>query len=301
MSEPPQNPPPSDGDWQAPDPRPAAGEPSAEKAPAPEAPAAEAPASPDRPPPYQGTYGAQPGSAPPPPAAGYGPPGPPQPQYAQPGYAQPGYGPPLPQAPPLPGYGAPGGPQDALAGRLARLGAGILDSVLLSIVAVPAALVSIRWDKLTESVESGEPITDPLDMYNIPVLLAGYLVVFILGFGYFTVAHAKWGQTLGKKAFSIRVVKAADWSAVTWGQSAVREAVVYAIALVTVLLNFLAAGGALLGIVGLLDNAWILWDERRQALHDKAAGTVVMKATPWTPNPYARPPGSEHAGGPVQK
>lgn len=287
MSEPPQNPQPPDDGWQAPD-----AQPAPEETPAQQTPAAEAPPSPERPPPYQGTYGAQPGAAPPP-AAGHAPPGAPQPGYGQPGYAPPGYGQPLPQAPPLPGYGMPGGPQDALAGRLARLGAGILDSIILGIVAIPAALISIRWDRLTDSVESGEPITDPMDMYNIPVLLSGYLVVFILGFGYFTVAHAKWGQTIGKKAFSIRVVKAADWSAVTWGQSAVREAVVYAISIVTVVLNFLTPAAGILGLVGLIDNAWILWDQRRQALHDKAAGTVVMKATPWTPNPYARtsPPG----------
>ena len=297
MSEPPQNPRPQDGEWKAPD----SGS-ASEGTPAPETPAAETPPSPERPPPYQGTYGAEPGAAPPPPATGYGQPGVPQ-QYGPPGYGQqqygqPGYGQPLPQAPPLPGYGAPGGPQQAPAGRMARLGAGILDSVLLGVVSVPTALLSIRWDRLTDSVESGEPITDPLDMYNIPLLLGGYLVVFILGFGYFTVAHAKWGQTLGKKAFGIRVVKASDWSAVTWGQSIVREAVVYAISIVTVVLNFLTPAAGIVGLVGLLDNAWILWDERRQALHDKAAGTVVLKATPWTPNPYARPPGSEQAGGP---
>ncbi|MFA1541230.1 RDD family protein [Actinomadura monticuli] len=289
MSEPPQNPQPPDGGWKAPDSRPAA-----EDAPAPETPADETPPPPDRPPPYQGTYGAQPGPAASPaapPAAGYG----------QPAYGQPGYGQPLPQAPPLPGYGAPGGPQNELAGRLARLGAGILDSIILGIVAVPAALVAIRWDKLTESAESGEPITDPTELYNIPVLLGGYLVVFILGFGYFTVGHARWGQTIGKKAFSIRVVKAADLSAVTWGQSIVREAVVYAISIVTVVLNFLTPAAGILGLVGLIDNAWILWDERRQALHDKAAGTVVMKATPWTPNPYARtaPPGQADGPGTV--
>jgi uncharacterized RDD family membrane protein YckC len=265
MSEPPQNPRPSDDDQATPDPQ----QPSAE-----------------RPPPFQGTYGSQPGQAPPPQAAQYGQAGPPQ------------YGQPLPQAPPLPGYGAPGGPQDALAGRLARLGAGILDSVVLSIVAIPAALVSIRWDRFMDAAESGEPITDPMDMYNIPVLLIGYAVVFVLGFGYFTVLHAKFGQTLGKKAFSIRVVKASDRSAVTWGQAVARQAFVYAITIVTVVLNFLTPAAGILGLVGLLDNAWILWDERRQALHDKVAGTVVMKATPWTPNPYARMSAQEQAGGP---
>ncbi|NKZ06378.1 RDD family protein [Actinomadura latina] len=282
MSEPPQNPRPSDGDPANPDPGPGAeASPSSDSS-------ASSPSSPssERPPPYQGTYGSQPGPAVPPPAGGL------------PGPGGPGYGQPLPKAPPLPGYGMPGGPQDGPAGRLARLGAGILDSAVLSIAAVPAALASIRWDKMQESLESGEPISNPLDMYNIPVLLISYTVVFVLGFGYFTVLHAKFGQTLGKKAFGIRVVKASDRSAVTWGQACARQGFVYAIALVTVAINFVSAGGAVLGLLGLLDTAWILWDERRQAVHDKVAGTVVMKASPWTPNPYARTPAPHGADGP---
>ncbi|MFE9103994.1 RDD family protein [Actinomadura geliboluensis] len=280
MSEPPQNPRPPDEET------PAQG--------APDAQAPEAPPSPERPPPYQGTYGTQPGAAPPPPAGGFAPPGgAPAPGYGppQPGYGQGVPGGPLPQAPPLPGYGVPGGPQEQLAGRLARLGAGILDSILLGILAMPAALAAIRWDKMQESIDSGEPITNPMDLYNIPVLLAGYAVVFVVGFAYYTVLHVKWGQTLGKKAFGIRVVQASDRSAITWGQAFARQGFVYAIAIVTLVLNFLTPAAGILGLVGLLDNAWILWDERRQAVHDKVAGTMVMKATPWTPNPYARPPG----------
>ncbi|TDC54994.1 RDD family protein, partial [Actinomadura sp. KC345] len=253
--------------------------PDAPDAVAPEAP--DAPdATPERPPPYQGTYGAQPGQAPPPPAAGYGQAGHPVPP--QPGYGHPGYGPP---GAPYPGHG---GPQDMLAGRGARLGAGILDSLVLSVAAVPAVLFSIRWDKMQESVESGEPITDPWALYDIPRLMAGYAVVFLLGFAYFTIMHAKWGQTLGKKVVGIRLVSAADQSAVSWGQVLGRQAFVYAITVSTAMLNFLVPGGAVLGMVGLLDNAWILWDERRQALHDKVAGTLVVKAVPWIPDPYSR-------------
>lgn len=296
MSEPPQNSQPPGGDWQAPDPQ-------AADVPAPDVPAAgDVPdakdateATPERPPPYQGTYGAQPGQAPPAPApaAGHGQAGPPQPGYGppQPGYGppvQPGYGPP---GSPYPGHPhpGPGGPQDMLAGRWARLGAGILDALVLSFVAAPAVLISIRWDKMQESVTSGEPITDPMDLYNIPLLLAGYAVVFLVGFVYFTVMHAKWGQTLGKKALGIRLVSAADQSAVSWSQAIGRQAFVYAITITTALVNFLVPAGALIGMLGMLDNAWILWDDRRQALHDKVAGTLVVKAQPWMPNPYARP------------
>ncbi|WUH97503.1 RDD family protein [Spirillospora sp. NBC_00431] len=320
MSEPPENPRPAGGDREPPEPQvhdtPGADAPTAE--PPAETPAeTPAEATPERPPPYQGTYGAQPGQAPPGqappgqvppgqvppgPAGGQGQPGhappayPAHPQQPPPGYGppQPGYGPPQPGYG-HPGYGAPGqphpgygGPPDILAGRGARLGAGILDGLLISIFAIPAVMSSIRWDKLEESVDSGEPIADPLDLYNIPRLLIGYAVVFLLGFVYYTVMHAKMGQTLGKKAVSIRVVKASDHSAVTWGQAIGRQAFVYAITITTGALNFLSPALAILGLAGLLDNAWILWDPKKQALHDKVSGTVVVKAAPWMPNPYAK-------------
>ncbi|GGQ22037.1 putative RDD family membrane protein YckC [Actinomadura coerulea] len=259
MSEPPQDTPKPDNGWQPPD-----------------QPAGEAPASPERPPPYQGSYGGPPPQAVP--GAGHGHPGAPP-----------------PQAPPVPGYGPPGyhhpgpqGPQDMTAGRLVRLGAGILDSFVIGIAATPAVLFSIRWDRVRDMAESGEPMTNPFDLYDIPRLVTGYAIAFLLGFAYFTVLHARWGQTLGKKAFGIRLVRASDLSAVSWGQALGRQAFVYAISIATGALNLVTPAAGILGLVGLLDNAWILWDERRQALHDKVAGTVVVKATPWTPNPYAR-------------
>lgn len=266
MNEPPQTPPPRDDEPQAADPQTSG--PHSGGEPAPDASAG----TPERPPPYQGTYGAQPGQAPPPP--GHGPP-------VQPGYGPPGHGHPGPRY----GYADP---RDVLAGRWARLGGAILDSLILACVAAPAALFSIRWDKMEESVESGEPVTNPLDLYNVPRLVVSYTIVFLLGWAYYTVLHAKWGQTIGKKAVGIRLVRAADQSAVSWGQAFGRQAFVYAISIVTVVVNFQTPAGAVIGLLGLLDTAWILWDPRRQAVHDKVAGTLVVKAAPWLPNPYAR-------------
>ncbi|MBE1534120.1 RDD family protein [Actinomadura algeriensis] len=285
MSEPPQNPQPGDDDRTDSD----APGPDLAKTPEGEAPAA------DRPPPYQGVYGAAPGQQPP----AYGQPAPPHPGPAgppgaashpgqqpygvppqgQPAYGPPGYGPP-------PGYGSP---QDMLAGRWARLGAAILDSLILAVLAVPVMLAAIRWDRFGEIVESGEPITDPMEIYNIPVLLTGYVIVFLIGFGYYTFTQVRWGQTLGKRACGIRLVTAADQSAVSWGQVAGRQAFVYAISILTVIANFaVPTASFVVSLLGLMDNAWILWDPRRQALHDKVAGTIVVKVTPWTTDPYAK-------------
>lgn len=260
----------------------------------------------DRPPPYQGAYGEKPGYGPPapgqqPPVAPGGPPAPGQtpaqgqPPYGQqPAYGHPGYAPPGPGQQGYggqPAYGPPGYvDQKALyAGRWARLGAAVLDGLIIFVVSIPFLLQAIRWDRMADMAESGESMSDPADVYNIPRLLAGYAIAFVLGFAYYTVQHAKWGQTVGKRAAGIRVVRADDHLAVSWGQAAGRQAFVYGLAILSGLLNVVGAVGLLASVAGLLDNAWILWDERRQALHDKVAKTVVVKAGPWAPNPYARP------------
>ncbi|WP_067455825.1 RDD family protein [Actinomadura macra] len=255
MTEPPEKP----QDWQPPDTTPQRDEPS------------------DRPPPYQGSYGSGPGAAQPLPAYPQQA-GPQQYPQGQPPYGQPAYGP--------PGHG---GPADHLAGRWARLGAGLLDGLIIGAVSLPFLLQAIRWDRLEEISESGETASAS-DMYDIPRLLVGYAIAFVLGFTYYTVLHARWGQTVGKRAAGIRLVRASDQAAVSWGQSAARQGFVYLITIGTAFLNLLGPAGGLVGIVGLLDNAWILWDPRRQALHDKVAGTIVVKAPAWAPNPYAKRP-----------
>ncbi|GAA4224799.1 hypothetical protein GCM10022254_05080 [Actinomadura meridiana] len=265
MSQPPENPRPEGGDPESPDPQ-ASGTPTTAETSA-------ADGGPDRPPPYQGTYGGQTEQ--------------PQPGFAPPGPAQAGQ--PLPAyVPPVQPYPGLGDQRVTLAGRWARLGAGLLDGLLLAIVTAPSVLFAVRWDKLKDSIDSGEPISDPMDMYNIPRLMVGYVIAFLLGFVYYTVLQAKWGQTLGKKAAGIRLVSADGHTAVTWRQVIGRQAFVYAVTLVTSVANLLAPALGVLGLIGLLDVAWILWDKKRQAVHDKVAGTVVVKATPWTPNPYAR-------------
>jgi uncharacterized RDD family membrane protein YckC len=37
------------------------------------------------------------------------------------------------------------------------------------------------------------------------------------------------------------------------------------------------------GLFALINESWLLWDPRRQCLHDKAAGTVVVKKSTLAP------------------
>jgi uncharacterized RDD family membrane protein YckC len=97
----------------------------------------------------------------------------------------------------------------------------------------------------------------------IVVLMAGYLGAFL---GYQWWASAS-GRSLGKRALGIRVVAIETGRAPGAGRGFVRMIVTLLIALASmILLPF-----------SLLDHLWPLWDERRQTLHDKAAGTVVVR------------------------
>jgi uncharacterized RDD family membrane protein YckC len=91
-------------------------------------------------------------------------------------------------------------------------------------------------------------------------------VLYVLAAGaYFVAPTAVWGQTLGKKFVGLKVVSS-DGSKVTWGQSVVRF-----------LVDFLFMGILPVALVGFLDPLWVSWDKRKQAIHDKAARTRVIR------------------------
>ena len=53
-----------------------------------------------------------------------------------------------------------------------------------------------------------------------------------------------------------------------------------AIDAVTTLLSLVPLLGLFAPVVRFLDPAWLLWDPKRQALHDKVADTVVVLRNP---------------------
>lgn len=186
-----------------------------------------------------------------------------EPSYGQQPYgAQPGYG-------NMPAYGGVGGyvdPSEGLASRWARLGAAIVDIVLIGIVTGLVSLPFVDWDRVFDP-ETGESVYSGGQV-------ASNAIGVVLGFLYYWLMHAKWGQTLGKKLLRIRVVRQDDGRAITTGQAAGRSA-------------FYSVLGGICGCIGLIDVLWILWDRRKQALHCKVARTVVVKAGPHVPDPYA--------------
>ena len=82
------------------------------------------------------------------------------------------------------------------------------------------------------------------------------------------------GQTLGKQAVGIRVVRDSD-QPVSFAYGLVRELAVREVL-------FAIASGIVFGIPALLDYFWPLWDESDRALHDMIVSSHVVRADPVT-------------------
>ena len=96
------------------------------------------------------------------------------------------------------------------------------------------------------------------------------LLWLIIAIAYYAVLNgSESGQTFGKRVFSIAVRDADTGGAIGAGGAALRYIVVGMYRIVLFFAVFTA-----------LDGLWPLWDGRRQALHDKIAGSVVVRVTP---------------------
>jgi len=89
------------------------------------------------------------------------------------------------------------------------------------------------------------------------LLAAAYEIVFV----------ATRGQTPGKMAVGTRVVTETGDDPPGWGPALIRYAVPGVVGVIPGL-----------GLLGILIYLWLLWDNKRQGLHDKAAKTLVINA-----------------------
>jgi uncharacterized RDD family membrane protein YckC len=205
--------------------------------------------------------------------------GQPQQPHGQQFNPQQGYGPPPQGYGPPPGYGygqQPGfgqppayGPQ--LAGMGQRLGARILDGL---IVGIPAMIVlfAIFLPLLTNDASAKFDSNGQLHIESgtsaVIVLLIDMIVFLAGAAAYEILMIAKRGATLGKQIVGIKVIKD-DGSVLTTNDSAKRFAVFQ-----------------LPGLVPYIGGLWVLVcalsplfdSQRKQGFHDKAAKTLVVQA-----------------------
>ncbi|MFY1596825.1 RDD family protein [Micromonospora sp. WMMD737] len=235
------------------------------------------------------TYPTPPAGGPPPAAGGFAPPSGPSSQgYAvPPQHTPPGQVPPPGWTPPPPGWAGPPRPApplgpggQPLASFGDRLLAALIDVALSTAVAMvlflPPFLILIwnMMDDLTRTNPDGT-LADPdpasfLTDFMLPILLLelGLIVVML---GLYWLYHVEYmkrtGQTYGKKVMKLRVVPLDPAATLDRRIAGKRYAVQYVAAMFLPGLSY-------------LDGLWQLWDKPwQQCLHDKFAGTVVVKVS----------------------
>ena len=102
----------------------------------------------------------------------------------------------------------------------------------------------------------------------------GQLLLSLLSFGYAAVLNGQ-GGTFGKRALGLRVVDRTG-SPPGIEQGAVRAFLPIGLG---ILVSFVGSAllDSLVSLLVLVDHLWMLWDERSQTLHDKMAGTYVVR------------------------
>jgi uncharacterized RDD family membrane protein YckC len=188
--------------------------------------------------------------------------------------------------PPAPGYpgaaygvGVGSGAMDSAAAALplaswvSRAMARLLDGFIEALIATPFVLWLV-WPAVQRFVESiptdgSQPSQAAMaslqsDLLNVSTSIT--VISVVVSMLYQLPQNKAWGRTLGKRALGIRIRPLAADLPLSWGQVIVRWGVFEAFSIV------------LGGLPLLLDCLWPLWDKPwRQALHDKAARTIVVR------------------------
>ncbi|KKQ92103.1 MAG: RDD domain containing protein [Microgenomates group bacterium GW2011_GWC1_39_7b] len=139
------------------------------------------------------------------------------------------------------------------AGFWARLGASVLDGLIIGVVSFVINLVM----GIVTTVAGGGSASSVVAVVSMVVSL----IFFVLELVYFIYFIGAKGQTLGKMALKIKVVRAGTNEAPGYLKAFLREVV----------------GKFISSFVFLLGFLWMLWDKNKQTWHDKIAGTVVVK------------------------
>ena len=176
---------------------------------------------------------------------------------------------------------------DEYASYLQRVGAYLLDGLLNGlIVAVVAGYPMWRamqpYVDFIERTLDGETVDQPNPLLGVWGMVdpVWYAVAFALSLIIGTLYHVLFiglrGQTPGKMALGISV-RRADRPGAPGVATAIKR---YLLVIATGVLGLIPVVGSLGGLVTIIDLLFPLWDQKRQALHDKIGGTVVVKGAP---------------------
>jgi len=160
-----------------------------------------------------------------------------------------------------------------LAPWVSRAAARLLDSFLEGLLALPFMLWLV-WPSVQRFVDSvpadgsapSQAAMTALQADLLSVSTSITVISVVVSALYQLPQNKAWGRTLGKRALGLRIRPLAADVPLSWGQVVARWGV------------FEACSVVLGGLPLLLDCLWPLWDKPwQQALHDKAAKTIVVR------------------------
>ncbi len=146
--------------------------------------------------------------------------------------------------------------------RLHRFLAFVIDAIVLIVIVAVLNAIGIIDTGISEEAEVST--TDGLIQ---AVIVVAYYVVLTVAFG----------GTLGKMALGMRVVDR-DGNRAGLGPVLIREVIARALGAILAAILGSFIGGFVGAAVGVIIIIMILFDEKRQGLHDKIAATFVVKA-----------------------
>ena len=142
-----------------------------------------------------------------------------------------------------------------------RLGARIIDIAIIMAVFIFLTIVGVAGAFLGSETDQ-----DALALTALLAGFAGQAVFGVIALVYEPTFIALKGQTLGKMAMNIMVVRAEDGGVPGWGSALGR----WVLPGLLYLIPFVG------GLLVLLVYISLLWDDRRQGWHDKMGTTVVI-------------------------
>jgi len=183
----------------------------------------------------------------------------PQGGFDQNPYGGPAYG--------QPDHGLPQGVTFASWGK--RVGAALIDGLLGALVFIPALIGLIML--LSKIETTTDPVTNVTtsEMTGgtggaLALMAIGTLLALAFAIWNRIIKQGKSGYTIGKGIMGIKLVKAETGQPIGAGMAFLRYVVTQAISSFTC------------GVGGLVDVLWPLWDDKKQAIHDKVGATNVV-------------------------
>lgn len=177
--------------------------------------------------------------------------------------------------PPTPSLALPataaGAPVYELSSWVRRVGASIIDGLVVGVVTVPLTFaIGIALGHGPFDVDPDASflatVFDPFD------IALGFAVAILAALFYPSILMAKTdGRTLGKRATNIRVVRESG-EVITYGYALKRELLVKGM--------LFGMFGRYLVIPSVLNYLWPLWDSQNRALHDMIVHSRVVRDYP---------------------